>query len=274
MYIQHSIDTPRRQVDGLLETGAYDGTRSSSDYRDGQEIVTGGGSIARIREGTPLAAGAEKGVPRGVVILVVVFLDMCAAGMAMPLVTSLIKELGMPFPLAPFALPLPFAPSLCSFPLPLPFAPPLCPSPLPLPFAPPLCPSPLPLPLSPCLSPSLLPLPLTPSLCPSHLHLPLSLSHAPSHFPFPLSPPYPTLAPSHCASPLLMSHCPASLPLIMRPPPLPLLAALPEPLRLTLPFSPAPLPLNLRPCSLLLSSGSWTGGERGGGEVGEGDGEI
>ncbi|CAI5982652.1 unnamed protein product [Closterium sp. NIES-64] len=114
-------------------TGDNDGTSSNPDG-DGQEIVTGeeGG-----REGLPLAASAEKGVPRGVVILVVVFLDLCAVGMAMSLVTPLIMELGTTSPLAPFPLPIPVAPSHCPSPLPLPFVPfRLHLLPLPFPFAP------------------------------------------------------------------------------------------------------------------------------------------
>ncbi|CAI5938743.1 unnamed protein product [Closterium sp. NIES-64] len=85
-------DSTGRETDPLLERGAYKGT-GNNEY-GGQDVVTGGRSIARIREGIPPAAGAEKGVPRGVVILVVVFLDLFAVGMAMPLVTPLIKELG------------------------------------------------------------------------------------------------------------------------------------------------------------------------------------
>ncbi|CAI5503761.1 unnamed protein product [Closterium sp. Naga37s-1] len=78
-------------MDALLEKGAYKGT-GNNEY-GGQDVVTGGRSIVRIREGMPPAVGAEKGVPHGVVILVVVFLDLFAVGMAMPLVTPLIVEL-------------------------------------------------------------------------------------------------------------------------------------------------------------------------------------
>ncbi|CAI5510734.1 unnamed protein product [Closterium sp. Naga37s-1] len=85
-------DSTGRETDAVLEKGAYTGT-GNSEY-DGQDIVTGERSIVRIREGMPPVVGAEKGVPRGVVILVVVFLDLFAVGMAMPLVTPLIKELG------------------------------------------------------------------------------------------------------------------------------------------------------------------------------------
>ncbi|CAI5460953.1 unnamed protein product [Closterium sp. Yama58-4] len=89
----YSGDMASRETDSLLEKGGYNGS-SNLEYGDGQEIVTGGSRIARIKEGKLPAMGAEKGVPRGVVILVVVFLDLFAVGMAMPLVTPLIKELG------------------------------------------------------------------------------------------------------------------------------------------------------------------------------------
>ncbi|CAI5510005.1 unnamed protein product [Closterium sp. Naga37s-1] len=88
----YNDDSTGRETDPLLEKGAYKGT--GNDEYGGQDVVTGGLSTVRIREGMPPAAGAEKGVPRGVVILVVVFLDLFAVGMAMPLVTPLIKELG------------------------------------------------------------------------------------------------------------------------------------------------------------------------------------
>ncbi|GJP56921.1 hypothetical protein CLOM_g15977 [Closterium sp. NIES-68] len=71
---------------GRMEKG---GT-SNIESRDGQETVVGRRGTARTREVTT----SGQGVPRGVVILVVVFLDLFAVGMAMPLVTPLIKELG------------------------------------------------------------------------------------------------------------------------------------------------------------------------------------
>ncbi|CAI5972686.1 unnamed protein product [Closterium sp. NIES-64] len=92
----YSGDLTGRETDALLEKGSFNGT-GNNEYGDGQDVVTGGRSTVRIREGMPPAAGAEKGVPRGVVILVVVFLDLFAVGMAMPLVTPLIKELGVGF---------------------------------------------------------------------------------------------------------------------------------------------------------------------------------
>ncbi|CAI5503760.1 unnamed protein product [Closterium sp. Naga37s-1] len=89
----YSGDSSGRETDALLEKGSFNGT-GNNEYGEGQDVVTGGRSTVRIREGMPPAVGAEKGVPRGVVILVVVFLDLFAVGMAMPLVTPLIKELG------------------------------------------------------------------------------------------------------------------------------------------------------------------------------------